>query len=150
MPGGAVAAERRQLAAADVVVSAVSDVEVPFGPADFAPSALVCDLSIPASVPGDLGSARPDVEAFAGGVARLPFGEDLTIDGFPLPAGRVYGCLAEAILLGLEGERGSAFTGPVTSAGVARVAAMADRHGIELAGTGALADVAIAAGACST
>ena len=68
-----------------------------------------------------------------GGIARLPFGEDHGIPGFPLPPGQVYGCMAEAMLLGLEGVRDATFTGMLPAEHVYRLAAMAKRHGFTLA-----------------
>jgi hypothetical protein len=68
-----------------------------------------------------------------GGIARLPFGEDHGIIGFPLPAGQVYGCMGETMLLGLEGVRDATFTGTLPAENVFRLKAMADRHGFTLA-----------------
>ena len=67
----------------------------------FADRAIVCDLSVPAAVRPEVREARPDVLMIGGGIARLPFGEAHGIVGFPLPPGQVYGCMAEAMLLGL-------------------------------------------------
>ena len=53
--------------------------------------------------------------------------------GFPLPPGQVYGCMAEAMLLGLEGVRDATFTGMLPAEHVFRLAAMAKRHGFALA-----------------
>ena len=68
-----------------------------------------------------------------GGIARLPFGEDHGIPGFPLPAGQVYGCMGEAMLLGLEGVRDATFTGMLPAENVYRLKSMAERHGFKLA-----------------
>ena len=77
--------------------------------------------------------ARPDLLVIGGGIARLPFGEDHGILGFPLPPGQVYGCMAETMLLGLEGVRDATFTGILPAEHVFRLAAMAKRHGFALA-----------------
>jgi predicted amino acid dehydrogenase len=69
-----------------------------------------------------------------GGVASLPFGEDLGIVGFPRPQGQAYGCMAEAMLLGFQGVRDRTFTGHLTPEHVAKVSSMAARHGFKLAG----------------
>ena len=99
----------------------------------FAPGAIVCDLSVPAAVRPEVRSRAPDVLVIGGGIARLPFGEDHGIVGFPLPPGQVYGCMAEAMLLGLEGIRDATFTGILPAEHVFRLAAMAKRHGFALA-----------------
>ena len=76
---------------------------------------------------------RPDVLVMSGGIARLPFGEDHGIIGFPLPPGQVYGCMGETMLLGLEGVRDATFTGMLPAENVFRLEAMAKRHGFALA-----------------
>jgi predicted amino acid dehydrogenase len=116
------------------VVLAATNAPTPFlGPELFAESAVVCDLSVPAAVRPDVKTLRPDVTVMTGGIARLPFGEDHGIPGFPLPPGQVYGCMAEAMLLGLEGVRDATFTGMLPAEHVYRLAAMATRHGFALA-----------------
>ena len=93
----------------------------------------MCDLSVPAAVCPEVRSERPDVLVIGGGIARLPFGEHHGIIGFPLPPGQVYGCMAETMLLGLEGVRDATFTGMLPAEHVYRLAAMAKRHGFGLA-----------------
>lgn len=117
----------------NVVIAAVNAVDAPLSAESFAPRTIFCDLSVPASVFRGAESARPDVLMIRGGIAALPFGEDLEILDFPLPAGRTYGCMAEAMLLGLEGVRDTVFTGSLTPQHVERVTAMAERHGFHLA-----------------
>jgi acetylornithine/succinyldiaminopimelate/putrescine aminotransferase/predicted amino acid dehydrogenase len=133
IPGADVSMDPAVIRDADVVVSAINGVDAPLGPSHFARDAIVCDLSIPASIHPGTAAVRPDLHIVAGGVARLPFEEDLEIVGFPLPAGQIYGCAAEAILLGLEGLRGVQFTGPLSPDHVRQVRQIADRHGFGLA-----------------
>jgi acetylornithine/succinyldiaminopimelate/putrescine aminotransferase/predicted amino acid dehydrogenase len=133
IPGAEAAADVAAVGDADVVIAAVNSVEAPLGPAHFARNAIVCDISIPVSIHPATASARPDLCIVGGGVARLPFEEDLEIVGFPLPPGQIYGCAAEAILLGLEGLRGVRFTGPLSPDHVHSMSAIAERHGFGLA-----------------
>jgi acetylornithine/succinyldiaminopimelate/putrescine aminotransferase/predicted amino acid dehydrogenase len=116
-----------------VVIAALNAVDAPLAASDFAPNAIFCDLSVPASLPRGAAALRPDVLHLKGGIAALPFGEDLEIVDFPLPRGQTYGCMAEAILFGLEGVRDTTFTGALSPGQVRRVAAMAERHGFSLA-----------------
>jgi predicted amino acid dehydrogenase len=121
------------LATAHVVLAA-ANAPVPFLPAGvFGPDAIVCDLSVPAAVRPDVRELRPDLLMMSGGIARLPFGENHGIVGFPLPSGQVYGCMAETMLLGLEGVRDATYTGMLPAEHVYRLAAMAKRHGFTLA-----------------
>lgn len=116
------------------VVLAATNAPTPFLTPDvFADGAVVCDLSVPAAVRPDARDVRPDVLLIGGGIARLPYGEAHGIIGFPLAPGQVYGCMAEALLLGLEGVRDATFTGSLPSEHVYRLAAMAKRHGFTLA-----------------
>jgi predicted amino acid dehydrogenase len=116
------------------VVLAAANAPEPFLTSEnFGPGAVVCDLSVPAAVRPEVRDERSDVLVIGGGIARLPFGEDHGIVGFPLPAGQVYGCMAEAMLLGLEGVKDATFTGILPAEHVFRLAAMAKRHGFTLA-----------------
>jgi predicted amino acid dehydrogenase len=117
----------------DVVVAALNSVAAPLAASHCAPNAIVCDLSVPAGVQPGAAALRPDLVLIKGGIVSLPCDEDLEIVGFPLPPGQTYGCMAEAMLLGFEGIFDSAFTGSLTADQVVRVAAMAARHGFELA-----------------
>jgi predicted amino acid dehydrogenase len=133
LPRARIDCDAAALRQADVVLAA-ANAPTPFLNADvFAPDAVVCDLSVPAAVYPEVKEMRPDVLVIGGGIARLPFGEDHGIPGLPLPAGQVYGCMAETMLLGLEGVRDATFTGMLPAEHVFRLAAMAKRHGFTLA-----------------
>jgi len=133
IPRAVVDADPAVLRSADVVLAA-TNAPVPFlGAEVFAEGAVVCDLSVPAAVKPEVRDTRPDVLVIGGGIARLPFGEAHGILGFPLPPGQVYGCMAETMLLGLEGVRDATFTGNLPAEHVSRLAAMAKRHGFTLA-----------------
>lgn len=95
-----------------------------------APGTLVCDLSVPEGVDT---AGRRDVEVIRGGVARLPNNEDLCIAGFPLETGLVFGCMAESMILALEGIRDRSFTGDLTPGHVRRIDALSKKHGFQLA-----------------
>jgi acetylornithine/succinyldiaminopimelate/putrescine aminotransferase/predicted amino acid dehydrogenase len=117
----------------DVVVAALNAVDAPLGSEHFGPNAIVCDLSVPRGLRVGLEAARPDLLLIKGGIAALPHGEDLEIVGFPLPRGQVYGCMAEALLLGFAGVSDSTFTGPLTANHVERVLEISRQHGFALA-----------------
>jgi predicted amino acid dehydrogenase len=113
---------------ASVVVVAVSTPEAVLGADCLAPGTLVCDLSVPAGV--EL-AGQDHVALVRGGVARLPGGEDFQLPGLPLEPGLAYACMAEALLLGMEGANDRFFTGRITPAHVRRIAALAKEHGLE-------------------
>jgi len=132
IPKAEAATDLGVLASAQVVVAAMNGVDAPLGPDHFAPGAVVCDLSVPASTWLDLGALRPDLFLIKGGTVRLPVADDLEIPGFPLPPGHTFGCMAEGLLLGWEGTNDSSYIGSVRPAQVRLVEAMARRHGFEL------------------
>jgi fatty aldehyde-generating acyl-ACP reductase len=132
LPRAMVATSIDDLAQAHVVVSAINGIDAPLGPNEIGPDAIVCDISLPPSVQRETAMLRPDVTILKGGLARLPHGEDLEIASYPLPAGQCFGCLGEALLLGLADVRDHSFTGSVTTAKVQQVKALAQRFGLEL------------------
>lgn len=130
LPNARISTNLGECREADVVVVAVNS-PVPVVPADsLAPGALVCDLSVPEGVHA---AGRPDVTVIRGGIARLPHNEDLGIVGFPLQAGLVFGCMAEGMILALEGIRDRFFTGDLTPDHVHRIQRYARNHGFRLA-----------------
>ena len=93
---------------------------------------VICDISLPSNVADSVELECPNVLVVRGGVVRLPLDHDFSIGGIPLAPGHVYACMAETLLMGLEGStQGS--VGSVTVDGVRQAMAMADRHGFTLA-----------------
>ena len=134
VPRAEVSTSLSALVAADVVLAATNAVDTPLGPEHFAPHAIVCDVSIPPSVRADTTAMmRPDLHIIKGGIVQLPYGEDLEIDGFPLPQGLTFGCMAEGLVLGFEGVCDTTFTGALHPHLVCQIEQAADRHGFELA-----------------
>jgi acetylornithine/succinyldiaminopimelate/putrescine aminotransferase/predicted amino acid dehydrogenase len=91
-------------------------------------SVVVCDLAMPGDVVVSVGEA-PNVRIIAGGRTELPLGQTAEVPGSGLPAGVVFSCLAETILLGFEPETASPSYGALTVSGVARARELAERHG---------------------
>jgi predicted amino acid dehydrogenase len=95
-------------------------------------SVIICDISVPSDVAADVIRDRPDVAIIHGGVVRLPHNPDFVIAGLPLEKGHVYACMAETLLMGLEGINSHGSYGPVKPEGVLKTMAMAEKHGFEL------------------
>ena len=89
---------------------------------------VVCDLAVPGDVGVSVGEA-PNVRIVAGGRMQLPLGQTAEVPGSGLPAGVVFSCLAETMLLGLEPQAVSPSYGALTVAGVTRARELAERHG---------------------
>lgn len=93
---------------------------------------IICDISVPSDVAPDVKQERPEVVVIHGGVVRLPHNDDFVIAGLPLEKGHVYACMAETLLMGLEGIDQHGSYGPVKPEGVRAALAMAEKHGFEL------------------
>ena len=93
---------------------------------------VVCDISAPSDVDGSVRRERPDVRVFDGGIVRLPCDPDFAIMGIPLPAGHVFACMAETILMGMEETEGHGSYGRIEPEQVRRTLDWADRHGFRL------------------
>ena len=131
LPNAEVSCDLRDARWADVVVCVTNGITPLLMPEDFKESAVVVDAAIPRAVQPTTCHQRPDVRLIQGGVVRLPFGEDLRVPGFPLPPGQAFGCMAEGVLLALEGIRDTAFTGRLAHDRIAHIADLARRHGFK-------------------
>lgn len=93
---------------------------------------VVCDIAIPRDVEPAVRLERPNVELVRGGMVRAPGGQDLGFAPLDLPDGELYGCLAEALVLGLVGCEDHFSHGPLSVSGVKQIAAWAEHHGFEM------------------
>lgn len=119
---------------ADVIISATSAVEEIVDPFDIKPGAVVCDVARPRDVAEAVAENRDDVLVIDGGVVQVPGNVDFNFD-FGLPAGQSLACMAETMILALEGRFEDYTIGKnITVEQVAEMAEMAKRHGFELAG----------------
>lgn len=123
----------RWLPEADVVVTATSALHEIIRPDELRSGAVVCDISRPPSVGRELRASRPDVTVFDGGIVHLPASSriDLSTD---LPAGMVYACMAETMILALERQYQN--TGLGINLDIVRAAELerqAERHGFKTA-----------------
>ena len=118
---------------ADVMLCAVSAPEPFLKSVVLDSTRIVCDVSVPSAIHRDAKTNLPNTRFIAGGLAQLPGGEDLDIASFPLPTGQTFGCMAEAILLGLANNWTCDFTGPVTAAKIETLGTLAAQYGFGLA-----------------
>jgi predicted amino acid dehydrogenase len=99
-----------------------------------APGAVVCDITQPPSVRQDDAERRPDVLVVECGEVLLPGEPDI---GFPigLEPGMAYACLAETILLALEGRFEHYTVGRnIATAQVYEMYHLMSKHGLRIAG----------------
>lgn len=94
---------------------------------------VICDISLPPNVSSEVTVNRPDVVVVKGGLVRLPCDANLRIPGLPLAPGHVFACLAETLLMGLEGIAGNGSYGALAPENVEWALALADKHQFLLA-----------------
>ena len=97
--------------------------------------AIVCGASVPSNLSPEFAAEPDKYTTFDGGLARLPDGSRIEFAGLPAD-GQAYGCMAETLALGFEGEHVSFCKGQLSLEQVYQAAEMARRHGFGLADPG--------------
>jgi predicted amino acid dehydrogenase len=119
---------------ADIVITATSSTGNIITANDLKPGALVCDVSLPHDVCREVATQRPDVLVIEGGLADIPGNVDFDFD-FGYPPGVALACMAETIILTLEGRFENFSLGRgIAIEQVEEITRMAARHGVKLAG----------------
>jgi len=95
---------------------------------------VICDVSVPQDVDDSVAYELDNVELIRGGLVRLPKNPDiLWLGNQCLGSGVSYACMAETMLLGLEGQKEHGSYGKISKYEVKRILEIADIHGFELA-----------------
>lgn len=119
---------------ADVVVTVTSADTPVIEPGHLRPGAIVCDVARPRDVSVRVAKERHDVLVIEGGVVRVPGEVEFGFD-FGFPDRTAYACMAETMILALEGRADSFTLGKsVSVTQVQEISRLAQRHGFELAG----------------
>jgi predicted amino acid dehydrogenase len=132
IPRAKIAIDLRDLRDARVVVCATNSTSRTIGAEHLHPQAIVCDLSVPATLRSRIVRILPQVTMLPGAIVDLPGAESFTIPGFPLASGKTYGCMAEGLLLGLEPENHAAGMTQTSPEQAIRMASTAAKHGFKL------------------
>ncbi len=132
-----------KLSTCDVVVLGTNSSRQFLLPEHLKNRAIVLDISVPSNVHPLVLAERPDVEVFQGGYARLPAGQSLGDDLFPVPDGETYACMAETLTLALHGYGSDYSLGALSKAQVFRILEMAREVGI---GLGSLKKISVIGG----
>nr|HID12274.1 shikimate dehydrogenase [Anaerolineae bacterium] len=121
---------------ARLVLSATSAARPVIRPQHLAHGAVVCDVATPPDVSPRVARERDDVLVIGGGLMDVPGEVDFGFD-FGLPPGKAYACMAETMVLALEGRYESYSLGKrVQVEQVREIARLARRHGFESAVSG--------------
>ncbi len=101
---------------------------------DLRPGSLLCDISRPRNVSNTDKIIRKDVLVIDGGLIQPP-GENVNFNFyFGLPKGLAYACMAETMILALEGiNENYSLGGDVTIEKVKKIGLLAKKHGFRLA-----------------
>jgi len=119
---------------ADIVLTVTSAMEEIIFPEDLKRGAVVCDVARPRDVSKRVEEERRDVLVIEGGVVEVPGDVDFGFD-FGFPPKTAYACMAETMILSLEGYEGSFTLGKeVTLEQADTIARLAKKHGFRLAG----------------
>lgn len=120
------------IAEADLVLTAARVTQPIIGPRHLKKDAIVCDLARPPDVSPAVWRKRRDVLVITGGILEVPGSAELGFD-FGLPPGQVYPCMAEAMVLALEGRYESFSLGRrIYREKVREIGCLARKHGFHL------------------
>jgi fatty aldehyde-generating acyl-ACP reductase len=129
-----VSADVADIASADLVLTVTSALDAVIEPHHLRCGAVVCDVSRPRDVSLQVARERDDVLIIDGGMVQVPGEADFGFD-FGFPPRMAYACMAEVMILALEGRLESYTLGrSITLAQVQAIAALGKKHGFTLAG----------------
>jgi fatty aldehyde-generating acyl-ACP reductase len=119
---------------ADIVISVTSAVDTIIRAGDVKSGAVVCDVSRPRDVAAEVVRQRDDILVIDGGMVAVPGDVDFHFD-FGFPPRMAYACMAETMVLAMEGRYESYTLGRNLSlAQVDEIRELAAYHGFHLGG----------------
>jgi fatty aldehyde-generating acyl-ACP reductase len=122
------------LAKADLILTVTSAIEDVIRPEVLKPGSVVCDVARPRDVSALVAASRDDILVIDGGMVDVPGPVDFHFN-FGFPPGKAYACMAETIVLALEGRFEDYTLGKeISRQRVEEIAALAAKHGFKLSG----------------
>ncbi len=119
---------------ADLILAVSSALEAIIRPEHLKPGAVVYDAALPRDVSQTVAARRDDVLVIDGGMVEVPGEVDFGFD-FGLPPRMAYACMAETMVLALEGRYESYTLGrKLRIEKVEEIARLAEKHGFRLGG----------------
>ncbi len=129
---------REALKGTDLVITASSDAHAIIDASYLEPGTVVCDVAQPPDVSKSVLEERDDILVFDGGIIRLPgmrVKRELSYEyDFTLKQRYAYACMAETMILCLEGVKENFDLGTVKASTAEKVSDLAAKHGFKLAG----------------
>ncbi|SDC84656.1 MULTISPECIES: polysaccharide biosynthesis protein [unclassified Candidatus Frackibacter] len=119
---------------ADIVITVSSAIDAIIDAKNLKSGSIVCDVARPRDVAKQVSKNRSDVLVIEGGLVKVPGEVELNFN-FGLPPRTVYACMAETMILALEGRYENYTLGKdVSLHKVKEIQALAQKHGFKLAG----------------
>lgn len=125
---------RAVLSMADIVIAVTSSIDFVVDPLVLKPGAVVCDVARPRDVSEEVARKRDDILVVDGGVVDVPGDVDFRLN-FGFPPRTSYACMAETMILALEGKVEDFSLGrDIRLDQVEEITRLAEKHGFRLAG----------------
>lgn len=119
---------------ADIIITVTSAVDAVVEPQHLKPGAVVCDVARPRDVSIRVAQERDDVLVIEGGVVAVPGDVEFNLN-FGFPPKTSYACMAETMILALEGRYEDFSIGKELEVErVKEIGRLAEKHGFSLAG----------------
>lgn len=119
---------------ADLILTVTSAVHAVIEPQHIKPGAVILDVARPRDVSPLVAARRNDVLVLEGGVVEVPGDVNFNFD-FGFPPGKSFACMAETMILTLEGRFEDYTVGKdIHIDKVLEIGTMAERHGFRLSG----------------
>ncbi|RYD02851.1 hypothetical protein N752_22825 [Desulforamulus aquiferis] len=125
---------KKALRKSDLVITVTSALDTIIEPEDLKPGAVVCDVARPRDVSKRVVEERNDVLVIEGSIVEVP-GDVKFNFNFGFPPKTAYACMAETMILALEGRLESYTLGrELTLRQVDEIHKLGQKHGFKLAG----------------
>jgi predicted amino acid dehydrogenase len=122
------------LAGSQLILTVTSALHDVIHPDHLRPGSVVCDVARPRDVSAMVAAARDDILVIDGGMVDVPGSVDFHFN-FGFPRGKAYACMAETMILALEGRFEDYTVGKdIGLERVNEITAMATRHGFRVSG----------------
>ncbi|MDR1702886.1 MAG: NAD(P)H-binding protein [Sporomusaceae bacterium] len=119
---------------ADIVITVTSAIDTIIEPEDLKTGAIVCDVARPRNVSRQVAQTRKDVLVIEGGIVEVPGDVDFGLD-FGFPPKMAYACMAETMILALEGRYENFTLGrDLTIKQIETIEKLAKKHGFQVSG----------------
>ncbi len=119
---------------ADVIITVSSAIDSIIQPQHLKSGAVICDVARPRDVSRQVVEERKDILVIEGGMVEVPGNANFNFD-FGFPPKMVYACMAETMILALEGRYENFTIGRnISLEQVTEIASLAKKHGFKLGG----------------